>query len=91
MEELEQLEDESMALIVKRFVDFRFRKNLDFKFKSNYNKFREVDSYPQIAQELAISLEWWTKARFVASITMRWGTLLLNARRQGKSRILLMM
>ena len=39
LEELEQLEDESMALIVKKFENFRFRRNPDFKFKSNYNRF----------------------------------------------------
>ena len=33
LEELEQLEDESMALIVKRFGNFRFRRNPNFKFK----------------------------------------------------------
>ena len=37
LEELEQLEDESMALIVKRFGNYRFRRNPDLKFKSNYN------------------------------------------------------
>ena len=30
---LEELEDESMALIVKRFRKFRFRRNPNFKFK----------------------------------------------------------
>ena len=40
LEELEQLEDESMAVIVKRFGNFRFRMNSDFKFKSNYNRFQ---------------------------------------------------
>ena len=44
LEELEQLEDESMALIVKRFGNFRFRRNPDFKFKSNYNRFQRVGS-----------------------------------------------
>ena len=44
LEELEQLEDESMALIVKRFGNFRFRRNPDFKFKSNYNKFQRGGS-----------------------------------------------
>ena len=39
LEELEQLEDESMALNVKRFGNFRFRRNPNFKFKSNYNRF----------------------------------------------------
>ena len=44
LEELEQLEDESMALIVKRFGNFRFRRNPDFKFKSNYNRFQKGGS-----------------------------------------------
>ena len=39
LEELEQLEDESMALIVKRFGKFRFRRNPNLKFKSNVNRF----------------------------------------------------
>ena len=39
LEELEQLEDEYMALIVKKFGNFRFRRNPNFKFKSNYNRF----------------------------------------------------
>ena len=44
LEELEQLEDESMALIVKRFGNFRFRRNPNFKFKSNYNRFQRGGS-----------------------------------------------
>ena len=38
LEELEKLEDESMALIVKRFGKFIFRRNPNFKFKSNVNR-----------------------------------------------------
>ena len=53
--------------------------------------FREVVLQPQIAQEEATRLGWFTEVRFVASTAMRWGTLLLNARSQGNSRILLMM
>ena len=44
VEELEQLEDESMALIVKRFGNYRFIRNPDFKFKSNYNRFQRGGS-----------------------------------------------
>ena len=44
LEELEQLEDESMALIVKRFGKFRFRRNPNFKFKSNVNRFQRGGS-----------------------------------------------
>ena len=44
LEELEQLEDESMALIVKRFGKFRFRRNPNFKFKSNVNSFHRGGS-----------------------------------------------
>ena len=44
MEELEQLEDKSMALIIKRFGNFRFRRNPNFKFKSNYNRFQRAGS-----------------------------------------------
>ena len=44
LEELEQLEDESMALIAKRYGNYRFRRNLDFKFKSNFNKFQKGGS-----------------------------------------------
>ena len=40
MEELENLEDESMAMIVKRFGNFRFRRNPNLKFKSNFNRFQ---------------------------------------------------
>ena len=39
LEEMEKLEDESMALIVKRFGKFKFRRNPNFKFKSNVNRF----------------------------------------------------
>ena len=38
LEELEQLEDESMALIVKKFGNFRFRRN------SNFNRFQRSGS-----------------------------------------------
>ena len=44
LEELEQLEDESMALIVKRFGKFRFGRNPKFKFKSNVNRFQRGGS-----------------------------------------------
>ena len=44
LEELEQLEDESMALIVKRFGNFRFKRNPNFKFKSNVNRFQRGGS-----------------------------------------------
>ena len=44
LEELEQLEDESMALIVKKLGNYRFRRNPNFKFKSNYNKFQRGGS-----------------------------------------------
>ena len=44
LEELDQLEDEYMALIVKRFGNFRFRRNPNFKFKSNFNRFQRGGS-----------------------------------------------
>ncbi|KAL8126837.1 hypothetical protein AgCh_013946 [Apium graveolens] len=44
LEELEQLEDESMAQIVKRFSHVRFRRNPKLKYKSNYNKFQKGGS-----------------------------------------------
>ena len=44
LEELKQLEDEFMALILKRFGKFRFRRNPNFKFKSNVNRFRRGGS-----------------------------------------------
>lgn len=39
LEELDQLEDESMALIVRKFGNYRFRRNPNFKFKSTSNRF----------------------------------------------------
>ena len=44
LEELEHLEDEFMALIVERYGNYRFGRNPDFKFKSNYNKFKRGGS-----------------------------------------------
>ncbi|KAL8092767.1 hypothetical protein AgCh_034863 [Apium graveolens] len=44
LKELEQLEDESMALIVKRFSNVRFKRNPKFKYKSNYNRFQKGGS-----------------------------------------------
>ena len=44
LEELKQLEDESMALIAKRFEKFRFRRNPNIKFKSNVNRFQRGGS-----------------------------------------------
>ncbi|KAK1388395.1 hypothetical protein POM88_016573 [Heracleum sosnowskyi] len=38
MEELEQLEDESMAMIVKKFGNFIFRRNLNLKFKPRFQR-----------------------------------------------------
>ncbi|KAL8119695.1 hypothetical protein AgCh_016979 [Apium graveolens] len=40
LEELEQLEDESMTQIVKKFSNVRFKRNPKFKYKSNYNRFQ---------------------------------------------------
>ncbi|KAL8091512.1 hypothetical protein AgCh_033945 [Apium graveolens] len=40
LEELEQLENESMAQIVKRFSNVRFKRNPKFWYKSNYNRFQ---------------------------------------------------
>ncbi|KAL8125672.1 hypothetical protein AgCh_013075 [Apium graveolens] len=47
LEELEQLEDESMALIVKRFSNVRFKRNPKFKYKSNYNRFQKECRKPK--------------------------------------------
>ncbi|KAL8103453.1 hypothetical protein AgCh_027874 [Apium graveolens] len=44
LEELKQLEDESMALIAKRFSNVRFKRNPKFKYKSNYNRFQKGGS-----------------------------------------------
>ena len=44
LKELEQVEDESMALIVKKFGNFRFIRNPNFKFKSNYKRFQRGGS-----------------------------------------------
>ena len=44
LEELEQLANDSMALIVMRFGKFRFRRNPNFKFKSNVNRFQRGGS-----------------------------------------------
>ena len=73
-----------MALIVKRFgnSDSEATQTSSTSPISKYS--REVVLHPLIAQGVAIKLELWTEARFVASITMRWDTLLLNARSQGK-------
>ena len=40
LEELDQLEDESMAMIVRKFGRFKFRRNPSFRIKSNYNRFQ---------------------------------------------------
>ncbi|KAL8116056.1 hypothetical protein AgCh_022517 [Apium graveolens] len=44
LEELEQLEDESMAQIIKRFSNVRFKRNTKFKYNANYNRFRKGGS-----------------------------------------------
>ena len=44
LKELEHLKAESMALIIKRFGKFRFRRNPNFKFKSNVNRFQRGGS-----------------------------------------------
>ena len=80
-----------MALIVKRFGKFRFRRNTNIMSSQMSTDLREVVLRPQIAQEEATRMGWLTEVRFVASTVMRWGTLLLNERSLGNSRILLMM
>ena len=44
LKELEQLEDESMDLIMKKFRNYRFRRNPNFNFQSNYNIFQRGGS-----------------------------------------------
>ena len=44
LEELEQLEDESMALIVRKFGNFRFRRNPNYRFKSSAKRFQRGSS-----------------------------------------------
>lgn len=44
LEELEQLEDESMAMVVRKFDNFRFRRSPNFRFKSTGNRFRQGGS-----------------------------------------------
>ena len=41
LEDMEQLGDESMALIAKRFENFRFIRNPNFKFKSYFKQISE--------------------------------------------------
>ena len=84
LEELEQLEDESMALIVKRFGKFRFRRNPNFKFNSNVNRFQRGGSSTSNSSREGY------KTGMVDRSKIRC-FLLLNARSQGNSRILLMM
>ena len=47
LQELEQLEDECMALIVKRFGNYKFRRNPNIK--SNYNKLQRGGSSSPIS------------------------------------------
>ena len=49
--ELEQLEDESMAIITKKFGNFICRRNPDFKLKSNYNRVQESGSSTSNSQK----------------------------------------
>ena len=44
LEELDQLEDDSMALIVRRFGKFKFRRNPSFRYRSNANRFQRGGS-----------------------------------------------
>ncbi|XP_063942734.1 uncharacterized protein LOC135150381 [Daucus carota subsp. sativus] len=44
MEELDQLEDESLAMFARKFSNMRFRKNPSYKFKSSGSKFQKGGS-----------------------------------------------
>ncbi|XP_063937502.1 uncharacterized protein LOC135147810 [Daucus carota subsp. sativus] len=44
MEELDQLEDESLAMFARKFGNMRFRKNPSYRFKSSGNKFQKGGS-----------------------------------------------
>ena len=81
-------------LIVKRFGEIQIPEEI--QTSSSSQNVKQISERwflrPLIAQEEAIELEWLTEVRFVASTVIRWGPLLLlNARSQGNSRILLMM
>ena len=80
-----------MTLIVKRFEKSDLEGIQILSSIQMSTDFREVVLRPQIAQEEATRLGWFTEVIFVASTVTRRGTLLLNARSLGNSRILLMM
>ena len=82
LEELEQLEDGSMAELVKKFGQFRFRRNPKFKTKSQgIQESREAVLQPLIAQGVAIKLDWWIEKLCVVLSASRWVTLPQSARR----------
>lgn len=86
MEELEQLEDESMAMVVRKFDNFRFRRDPISDISPLLIDSREEVLHPLVAQGVATILEWWTEARSVVSTVKSSDTLLLNVKCQDKQR-----
>lgn len=82
MEELDQLEDESMALIVRKFGNFRFRRNPNFKYKSTSNRFQRGGS--SSSNSTRGGYKTGMVAQFDVSIAMSSDTLLQSVRSQDK-------
>ena len=84
LEELEQLEDESMALIVKRFSNVRFKRIPSSSTSPTTTDSRKVDLHPLTPAVVDTKQGWLIGAPFDALTAMSWDTLPQNAGSQSK-------
>ena len=91
MEELEQLEDESLAMFAKKFGNMRFKKNASYKYKPSANIFQK-GKFSSYTSKGGYKTEMVDRSKFMCFNSMNQDTLSLSARSQrckGKRMILM--
>ena len=84
LEELEELEDESMSIIVKKFGHFRFIRNPDIKLKSNYNRVQGSGSSTSNSQRGGYKTGMVNRGQIHCSNCNEMGHFAIKCKMQGK-------
>lgn len=83
LEELEQMEDKSMAYLTGKFSHIRFKRNTRYKFKGISNRFQKGNYSSGSSSRGGFNLTSLIAASLGAIIAMNWGTSHRNARSPG--------